>query len=361
MKNLAFFLGSASLIGCIGAYAAVPTGAAPFQVMIPNLPSGLEITLEGLLLQPTNSDLGYVPDAFLTSINPNTISMPAVDPGYNFGFRVGLGYVFPNSGNDVQLNWTHFYSNTNDTTTNNLESQPIVTFVPAINESTTVTSNTNFTYDAIDLDVGQYLSIGTRLSARFFTGLRFAQLQNDEDFNGTGTVLPPGVVSSSNVPDITTVSSMTSKFTGFGPRLGVETHYRVAHHFGVISQIAAALLVGRVESSSTFNPTFALFNNAFPSSLDVTVNAPNTTRIVPAFDAKLGVDYSIPFRNNTSRFSVELGYQVTQYIDALDKVHITTAGQVVTAANNSIALNSYNTTTSSVGFNGPYLSIHFKI
>lgn len=369
MKNLAFLLGSASLVGSMGVYAALPTGAAPFQIVIPNLPSGLEVTIEGLLLQPTNSDLYYVPSAFQTAIAPVVISMPSIDPGYGFGFRVGLGYVFPNSGNDIQLNWTHFNNSNLSNTTENLEVEPIVPLIPIAVEDVTSSSNTNFKYDAIDLDIGQYLSVGTRLTVRLFTGLRFAQLQNNADSNSTSTVIPPEsqispiAVAAPPATDMVITSTMQSKFTGIGPRFGVQTHYHVANHFGVVTHIDAALLIGRVESSLTYNNTFITINSAASNGntlfnspaldYDPTANAPNTTRVVPAFDAKLGIDYSIPFHNDTSHSSIELGYQVTQYIDAIDKVHIT--------EDSLEGSTSYSTTTSSIGFNGPYLSINFKV
>src|SRR5437879_1537507 len=98
MSRLTISIAAATLAASLGAYAAVPTGAAPFQVVVPNLKSGVEFTLEGLYLQPTNSDLDYATS--VTSISGSnstttTTNVSTVDPDYNFGFRVGLGYVFP--------------------------------------------------------------------------------------------------------------------------------------------------------------------------------------------------------------------------------------------------------------------------
>src|ERR1700722_3948745 len=102
MKKIIFVASTVGLIASITTYAAVPTGAAPFQVVVPNLKSGLEFTVEGLYLRPTNSDLDYA--TFITTVSNSTnTSVSTVNPDYDFGFRIGLGYVVPNSGNDVQL------------------------------------------------------------------------------------------------------------------------------------------------------------------------------------------------------------------------------------------------------------------
>src|SRR5476651_1347833 len=110
MKKLSLTLAVVGLAASLGAYAAVPTGAAPFQVVVPNLKSGIDFTLEGLYVQSNASGLDYAttvvgPTGGSTSTSTNVSS---VNPRYNWGFLIGLGYVFPDSGNDVQVNWTHF-------------------------------------------------------------------------------------------------------------------------------------------------------------------------------------------------------------------------------------------------------------
>jgi hypothetical protein len=119
MKKLTLSLVAVGLtVSSLGAYAALPTGASPFQIVVPNLKGGVEFTLEGLYVQPTNPNSPFA-NSSSSNNNLNFNNLYIVKPDYNFGFGVGLGYVFPNSGNDVQAKWTHFnHGTTNSYATN---------------------------------------------------------------------------------------------------------------------------------------------------------------------------------------------------------------------------------------------------
>ncbi len=186
MSKLTISVAAATLAASLGAYAALPTGAAPFQVVVPNLKSGVEFTLEGLYVQPTNSDLDYVTSVVTPTTGNTNTNLSNVDPDYDFGFRVGLGYIFPDSGNDVQASWTHFSHSSSDSTgfaglgidavTRSGNTLPVG---DTATDTLTANSNADFKYDAVDLDVGQYISVGTRLQTRLFAGLRYAQVKSN--------------------------------------------------------------------------------------------------------------------------------------------------------------------------------------
>jgi len=396
MKKFSIALAAAGLAASLGAYAAVPTDAQPFQLVVPNLKSGIEITLEGLLLRPTNDNQQYATTsdfAFATTpgnivpiTTTNAKSLSQANPDYNFGFRVGLGYIFPDSGNDVQLNWVHFNHSDDTSTTTNDAGEVLTTGfgVPLINLGNGVTtpgflidpltfsnlvggapaasSSSDFKYDQVNLDVGQYLDVGTRLRLRMFGGLSYARVENN---------LSNSYFAGYNVSSATDVEdpidfdatyaendTLDSKFTGIGPRFGVDSSYHIANCFGFVAHVAGALYVGKVDSSTNQNITItALDNNADPGDTFATVtdvldSSINTTtdnqwRVVPAFDAKLGLDYTY-IAQNQSMFSIEAGYQWTQYIDAVDRL-------------NNTALGGVYKTTSSVGFDGPYLTLNYKM
>lgn len=405
MSKLSLALVAAGLSAAVSAYASVPTGALPFQVVVPNLKSGFEFTLEGLLLQPTNEDLDY------GSITNATASATFIDTGfqasafetsqfltndsdYNFGFRIGLGYVFPDSGNDVQLAWTHFnHTNSDDTLVFGVTpsfsdeifisptffTSGIFTYELFGTDSASASSSIDYGYDAVDLDVGQYLSIGTRLTTRLFAGLRYAQVKsnltnNYAVFQERGEIEPD-----SDFFTFTTYESdiLDSKFNGIGPRFGVDASYNVWDCFGVVGHFSAALLVGRVQSSSSsylnsqeveevFNGEGTLVDTlTFTFNNFATLASDNVTRVVPAFDAKVGIDYSWPINNDASRLSIEAGWQVTEYINAVDRLTVDPIAfgvDSVAASSQSISNGiDFERTTSSVGFNGPYLNINFKM
>lgn len=129
--------------------------------------------------------------------------------------------------------------------------------------------------------------------------------------------------------------------------MGVDASYHLGHYFNMVGHFAAALLVGNIDANGT---DITIDSGKIFSATSVT--ADTQRRVVPAFDAKLGVDYTIPFKNtaNGSSLSIEAGYQVTQYVNAIDRFQ----------ADNVDTLRSL-VVTSSVGFNGPYLSINLKL
>lgn len=362
MHKTSMTLAAAGLFAAINAWAAVPTGAQPFQIVVPNLKSGLEFTVEGLYLQPSNDDLAYATvfqlsdEATLSNSNVHN-----VDPGYDFGFRVGIGYVFPNSGNDIQLSWTHFDNDDTDSlNTIGVNGESVITRnghkLPDPDEGDVFSQSTaDFDYDAIDLDMGQHLSIGTRLTTRLFAGVRFAQIKNNITDNYVSQIAnpPPPPTSSPPAEEGQTLTlNYNSKFAGVGPLFGVDFSYHVMDCFGVVGRIDGTLLAGQIEASS--NST--MITGSPPLTNQETLNTDNQTRIVPGFDAKLGFDYSWPIHNDAQRFTIETGYQITQYIDAIDRVSAQLSGGSLISQTTNIV-----TTTSSLGFNGPYLALNLKI
>ena len=113
-------------------------------------------------------------------------------------------------------------------------------------------------------------------------------------------------------------------------------------------------VVGSVDDDTSQNLALAVTPNpgtVFTSQ--VNTNTDNTTRVVPTFDAKLGLDYTYIFENQ-SMLTLEAGYQWTQYINAVDTLSTT---PIVGA----VGLGSVTRTTSSVGYDGPYLTLNWKV
>lgn len=389
MKKLPVVLATAGLTASMGVFAAFPTDAAPFQVVVPNLKSGFDITFEGLYLQPTNSDLDYATVSGFTSSGDGTtitgnVNVKTVDPDYNFGFRVGLGYTFQDSGNDVQLSWTHFDNNDSASFTVPNEYVMIsrlgVPFPVGIGsiifdddepgfDSAYASSEAKTKLDSIDLDVGQYVDIGTRLRMRMFAGLRVAQVRSDLNNHYQGMLTTEELDDDELITEELTVTgyeNFNSKFTGIGPRFGVDSAYHIGNCFGVVGHASFALLVGQTKTDTNFhyNAT-TLENGEFDESYDVNgyINSDDTTRVVPVLDAKLGLDFSHEF-DNGGVLTIEGGYQWTQYIDAIDRLD--TGSSVLEPIDDGemVGLSSavnVERTTSSVGFNGPYLSLNWKV
>ncbi len=86
-------------------HAAQPTQAQPSQVIVPKLKGGVELNVGGMLARPSNSDLnfgsiGAAPAVGAGSLKANSGS----------GVNAGVGYSVPNSGNDLQLQWSQMHN-----------------------------------------------------------------------------------------------------------------------------------------------------------------------------------------------------------------------------------------------------------
>ncbi len=354
MKRFTLGLAAVALTSTLGAYAAMPAGQA-FQVDLPNVPAGWLFSIEGNYLQPSNSGLnyGYTTTQTLSGNTLNRVTNSYnLDPGYSWGFALGVGYIFPNSSNDVQLHWTHLNMTDNDSVSGTA-SAPVRlnngdTFVENALEFQNAYSDIQYLYNAIDLDVGQYVNFGCHLTTRWFAGLRYAQIERQ--YNQFGNNLLGSFQQTSSFTSGGYYVLNESKFNGIGPRFGVESYYHLGQGFGVVGRLAATVLAGRVEtdrfSSLTFpatQPDGSQVNGVF----NYPINSENTTRVVPGVDAKLGFDYSYPF-NNGMMMSAELGWQFTHYVDPF-----------TTVANTFDGAPAY--TNENFGYQGPYLTLSLKI
>jgi hypothetical protein len=322
MKKLALALATLGLTVSLAAYASAPTGTQSFQVAVPDIKAGFDFTLTGLYLKPTASDTQlFYAETQADGVDTNHYT----EPSYSPAFSLGIGYAFKNSGNDVRLNWTHLNSSDSDSTTG-------VLVIPNLHDPFNANSTVKFKYDAVDLDFGQYLNLGTHLQTRWFAGARFARINEDQNalFSAVAVDFPA-----------THFLTNSSKFTGIGPRVGVDGNYYMGKGFGFVTQLAASLLAGRVDSNTTW------------VDIPRSVGAPSQNRIVPALDGKLGIDYSKALHNG-SHFTLEAGYQITEYFNALDR---DTNAWVDT----SHLVSSNGTTSSNFGFQGPYLSVKYKM
>ncbi|QLH43958.1 MAG: hypothetical protein HWD59_01320 [Coxiellaceae bacterium] len=130
-----------------------------------------------------------------------------------------------------------------------------------------------------------------------------------------------------------------------GPLAGIDGSYYLIRGIGVVGHIDSALLIGSVNSS--------LNTTAISDAGTATVNVSNgyNTRIVPVIDAKLGLNYTYLFTNESnSDLTLEMGYQASQYFNALD--HLTG----VLTEFSAVGQNSVD-----FMLNGPYLSLTYHV
>jgi hypothetical protein len=403
--------------------AALPAGTSRYLVNSPTLQGGLAFGITLYSLQPSAQQLDYALffpefDSITQAPIRNHGEFKSIDTDYDFGYRLNIGYVFPCTSNDVVVAYTHFDNHNTDCFRNPTAAFNLLTTLSSgspvnfINEpfagpneisffdpefrfgSTGVIDNfavkipsalacaeAKFEYQALDLELGQYMNVGCRTQIRWFAGLRYASLDNNIDahYTGTGTALDVAVTngtgtnigSASCDVDADLHVFQESDFHGIGPRLGTHLTYYIANGFGIVGESSVSLLVGNIDRHLDDTLSFLVDGTGVSGSiLDETLtdthhqniieeNHPNETRIVPNLEAKLGLNYSYQVCN-CSRTTVtgEIGYMATHYWNSWAQSTGTELGHNLVGCR---TLTEGNWRTANNAFSGPYLSLQIQI
>lgn len=396
MKRLATLLAALGFTVC--SYAALPAANDPTLVSVPQLPGGLVAGVTGLYLKSanTNGNLDYainyltfsVPtDLFTHRGTPTNIE--AISSGYDWGWGANIGYIFPNTGNDINLSYFQLKTNKSADAVGTIASispalgldinafLSALSFLPSFNRPGffTITSNHSVVnagvdddLNQVDLTVGQYIDVGCRLILHPLVGLDWASL--DQTMNiATASRFSFHQTRITN-PDvgntIVTGAALTrteSNFDGVGPLAGLDASYYLTHGIGLVGHFKAALLIGNIDSNINTGGNEIIGGDQFPSLHGVfltglfSAQSNNTTRIVPTLDAKLGLDYTFVFNNAAnSDLTLEAGWQVMNYFNAIDTTNLNVTPVAGDRTLRMFAI-SESHTTSDLSVNGPYISL----
>jgi hypothetical protein len=467
MKKLT--LGLALLLSGLAANAsaAYPAGTSRCEVTVPSYSGGFTFGLTGLYWRATPPrDFGttfshdidlFDFDPLTALIDPATFNHHNTDNDYDWGFKANVGYIFPCSGNDVNLRYTHFDRNEDGGSDGfaipslatldilldplfgpsfNVEIDPSSTTIVVlpvfeiVNQegfertdfSSTLSVKSDFKNNTWDLDFGQANNVDCNFNFRLFGGLRYSKLEHQldtiNDLHLSGSIAsdvhadiifsnvtlgvleaPAGTFEGATtigtiqllypVPNVTSMTldvsvgdslNRESQFEGVGPRIGIDLNYNFCGGFGLVGSVSTALLVGDVDNTSFQNTVasgsvdfdgLSLVRIQLPEVSNVmgfnaTVNDPNfskevsidfkhpeETRVVANIDAKLGLGYTYQFCNcSRSRLTVEAGYQVSHYFNAIDRL---TIGDIFDTGL------SDQRSAENISFDGPYVSVQVAI
>jgi len=369
MKRLSIALAAIGLSA--GAFAALPATTDPTLVAVPQLPGGFVIGGTALYLQPsdTNGDLDYA------SVNTSTgatvtpfffhSSLKNIEPGYDWGWGLNVGYIFPNTGNDVNLSWFTFNNDDTASTFLGVDSAfgnilPIFFsngthngLIPGLSTITSARSKVEYDLNQVDLTAGQFIDVGCRLILHPNVGLRWASLERKIH----SFYIAPGStfsISTSNTRDGSLETHEKSDFSGIGPLAGLDASYYIGMGFGAVAHVDSALLVGNIDVDSNAFETENTVITATQVFDNHTYNADDIQRVVPVVDMKLGLDYTYVFNNAAnSDLTLEAGWQFSNYFNAVDRLH------VVVADLPDLRGTIVNRTTSDFAIQGPYVSLVF--
>jgi hypothetical protein len=277
--------------------------------------------------------LDYLTVSDRTNAQDTSTQTYRLEPGYDFGYFLGFGYMISDRY-DVQATWAQFDSSSSDSHLANQDDNflAFTSNLSPIDLSGDLTAHSNETlnFQAFDATLGQYHKLGDNLMTRVFAGVRYAKIDNNTLNNYSQDI---------GGDFFTGFDRYDSSFSGVGPEIGLDMNYSVYDWFGIVGHFATAFLIGQQETNSTLAGKFG-------DGSERTVDADNGTTMVPAIDAKLGVNLGVPFMDK-DRFMMEAGYQVAYYFNVVDQVQQAPQGQT-----------QHN--VSDVGMMGPYLNVGFK-
>jgi hypothetical protein len=267
------------------------------------------ITGGATYLEPSNNGLDYLT---VTTLDPASSYTEAVQPEFNWGYYLAAGYRISHHY-DVQANWAQFNSSMSDSTT--VAFPPSALFTTSNHastnlikpgESATADSKQTIDYSVFNANLGQYHNITEMLRSRIFAGIQYAKV--DSDTHNTYNT-PPAV----RRQDVS-YDNYSSSFSGVGPEIGLDLEYKIWDKFGVVSHLGAAFLIGQQDADS-----YVSIPNA---TGQVAVDSDSVTRMVPALDARLGLNWNVPYEYQRCSFGIEAGYEIAYLFDVINQVGV---------------------------------------
>lgn len=280
---------------------------APGNVTVPCASQAWDFGAQALYLKPSYSAYQYGLPLVTTS---TAAGVAVTNTDYNannnvnnwgWGFKIDGSYHF-STGNDVNVNWYHLDHTTNKSGLN----------VPLLIESGTVTDSVDSyvasgtsKWDAVNVEFGQHAHFGEWKNIRFHGGVEYAHLQAN-----TNLAIAGRTIDTRNYPGAIYGTQTTSKYNGFGPRVGADYLYNWGNGFAMYANGASALLVG----TQSFNSSVGSFVTQPATSLE-TANG-SATAVVPELEAKLGVKYTYAMAQGD--LSLDAGWMWVNYFNGLN-------------------------------------------
>jgi Legionella pneumophila major outer membrane protein precursor len=328
-----------------------------------------------LYLKPYSTDLKYA--TFVSGTQPYFQSWhyQEINPSYHPAFEVGITYAIPHTLYNASLNWVHL--NSNDTSYKQAATGTAIATVefvgppyemsPPVFGIKRVDSKVNFNFDSILFNGARLVEFESHVQARLFGGLSFLKLNQTvtttfSDYAGT----PPTPYSYPLPPDpsFSFETQNVSKYFGVGPDLGLSIRYKTSSGFGVMGELLGMLTAGTIQAQDNFTSTSARLTALGIGTSQQEITTPNATQIVMGADGKLGIFYTYQ-GTNIPEFTIEAGYRMATYANAISTVNPSTLvqpGTVVTTpefATGTMAIVSTNASSRPFNFNGPF--INFKL
>lgn len=250
------------------------------------------------------------------------ILLRAPNPESEWGYRVGLGYIFPSHDYDLRANYWQVRADNNNH------------FMQDVgNVHLNSPQKSHYDFQAADFTLGQYFDPCDCFDLRIGYGVAYAKIDQHADTQIAATV--------GDAPVAAVQDSFKNKFEGIGPKLSLDGIWDLNHSFSLVGGIGASLLFGESKAIYDANTTLV------PTPPHV---EEEDHKAVFAADAKAGVDYTQVF-NEHFALVAEAGYRGAYYFDAVQEMETT----IIPAPDTTLMI---NTTEDNDYYNyGPYVNL----
>ena len=246
-----------------------------------------DLGISALYLQPNTESNLLNPILLAPNNKSHTINSP-----WDWGFLLEGSYHF-NTGNDINLNWLHFSPDYTKSYFGNFTNNPLPQpFTTDLKFDTNV--------DIVNFEFAQTSHLGKKTNIRYFGGTQYIYAKINR------TIHEFEITSFEPVNTLFQESKMTTRFGGFGPRLGIDMTRDLKYGFALFAQGAMALLVG--ESKAKLAGANISTINVYPFSA-----YGKKTHIVPELEAQLGANYQWDTKNG--QFGLWAGWYFQHYFD----------------------------------------------
>ncbi|MBS0619903.1 MAG: hypothetical protein JSS61_00380 [Verrucomicrobia bacterium] len=199
-------------------------------------------------------NVGIVDHAPSSTTPTRSARVKEIDPKWEFGWRVGLGWDLSYDGWDLDLNWTHF----GDKASENVHIDPSKkTFFPSrslpsalMNTASGAKSSWHLHFDTLDFSFGRAFQVDKSFSIRPSMGLRAARIQQSLKVNYENVVslLNQQLGLPSPIPTLHVYED--NDFWGLGILAGLDTRWVLCKHFNLYADAMGSLLWGDFDQSN---------------------------------------------------------------------------------------------------------------
>lgn len=286
-------------------------GCLATTALVARLPNstGVAFDAEFLYLLPTVDDTYFVIVSPTPALPENAERINS-DFSFSPGFRVGLTYGLCQCTREAQLYYTRLRSTESKTVsgTGLYGTRGTATIDSGIADYTgTASAALDLLYQRVDGLLNQQLWGNQGFDFSVCAGLEYAYLRLNEYFE----YAPTG-----GLTDIVRTVKQVSKTQAIGPQVGFTLAYDLFHQAYFLP--GALSFVTHSSGSILAARTHELL--ALPNTGGFDVGDERSWRVVPAFHARLGLNYEMCF--SCVNTSLEVGYEFNTYLRGLSRIMV---------------------------------------